>query len=415
MTAGEIARWRHSVEKLDLDLAVDHDARLAARHVVRAHRPAVGAAVAEHADGRHRARLSRDVPGRGHGAVGGRAARRGRSSCRARRTSTVTGSRRDLDGDGAAGRRGSGRSSFTPTFQKHAARRAAACSSTSRTPRRSGRIAPASRSSRRATTRRPTQFRVAREGVRVRRQDPRDRPAARHRRRAQGHRGRRVARRPRAAVAARRGHVRRGERRRTSCTSDATASRCSAAASTRRMSPTSWSRSTCSRPASRRALVRARRSAIRSARRSRRYDHRVAMCELAAAPLGAARAGQPRRARARAAPGLRREPDARPRRAPDRARTPMRSSRLVVGADILGETRQVVPLGRASSRARAADRRSAAAGTRCRRARSRPASRCPRSRRPTSASSLAARDPAASRRCCRAAVLRYIAAHGLYA
>ena len=107
----------------------DRDARLAARHVLRAHRPAVGDAVAEHADGRHRARLSGHVPRRGHGAVRGP---RHDAAVRARRGAVLDGYRLAADLSArAAGRAASGRSSSRRRSRSTRTRRAAACSSTS--------------------------------------------------------------------------------------------------------------------------------------------------------------------------------------------------------------------------------------------------------------------------------------------
>ena len=109
------------------------DARLAAGDDVRRHRAAVGDAVAEHADARHRAGLSRaSACSRGPTSPRG-AARRGRSRSSARRSSTATRWAAALAATQLPGVR------FRPLVvppdvpQVRAASRAAACSCTSPT------------------------------------------------------------------------------------------------------------------------------------------------------------------------------------------------------------------------------------------------------------------------------------------
>ena len=299
MTAGEIARWWRRQPSRELDFASSLDCDLtmrgwAARHVLRAHGPAVGAC---------RRRTCRrvdtalvypgHVPRRGHRAVGGA---RHDAAVRARRRAVP---RRPRAGrrprrDGAAGRAvPAGRRSRRRSRSTRASR-AAACSSTSPTATRSGRTAPASRSSRRATTRAPTEFAWRDEGVRVRRHDPGDRSARRHRRDPRGHRGRRAPRRACRALAARRG--RRSPRSAArSCSS--TSEDCGSRRAVRRQL----------QPAARRApagrALRARDPAVDElwfvptyehafGKPLAPYDDRVAMCELAAAALGPRVTGQ---------------------------------------------------------------------------------------------------------------------------
>ena len=88
LTIGEVARlvaagmpWGGAALRAAARLRPDggRDARLAARDDVRRDGPALGDAVAEHADARHRARLSGAVPVRGRPTCPRGAARRGRS------------------------------------------------------------------------------------------------------------------------------------------------------------------------------------------------------------------------------------------------------------------------------------------------------------------------------------------------
>ena len=127
------------------------------------------------------------------------------------------------------------------------------------------------------------------------------------------------------------------------------------------------------------------------------YEHRVAMCELAARAARPARAREPRRGGARAAAGLRREPDDRSHRDARRA-APRRALRLVIGSDILAETDKwhrwdavvaaapPIIIGRAGHPLR---RQHA------------PASRCPTSRRPSVARAAGSADGERRRRLCR--------------
>ena len=178
--------------------------------------------------------------------------------------------------------------------------------------------------------------------------------------RARGHRGRREPRRARRALAARRGRVRRGARRVPALRYDAR-SRCSAAASTRRTSRTSWSRSTCSRPSPSTSCGSCRSTRTRSARPSRRTS------------IGS-RCASSRRPRSGRAPGSvapRRSSRSRPgfagsrtleliehlRRAAPRARAAAGGRRRHPRRD-----RQVAPLGR-RGRGGAADRHRAQPAT----------------------------------------------------
>ena len=160
LTAGEIARWRHAVEQLDLDLAViamrgwQRDMRF--EHtglpwvMPSPNMPTIDTALVypgmclvegtELSEGRGTTRpfelVGRAVPRR----PPPRDRARERWSCRGC---------------------GSGRSCTRPPSRSTPASRAAGSSSTSRTRRRSGRIARASRSSRRVTTRTPRRSRGA--------------------------------------------------------------------------------------------------------------------------------------------------------------------------------------------------------------------------------------------------------------
>ena len=71
MTAGELARLFAAERRLDLDLVVCPAAGWARGMSVRRDGAAVGRAVAEHADDRHRPRLPGDVPARRHQPLGG--------------------------------------------------------------------------------------------------------------------------------------------------------------------------------------------------------------------------------------------------------------------------------------------------------------------------------------------------------
>ena len=149
---------------------------------------------------------------------------------------------------------------------------------------------------------------VAQQGVRVRRPDPRDRSARRQRGAAQRDRGGRVARRPVAALAARRGRVLRGARR-------VPVVRMTRGRAVRRqLQPAA-----CRAPA-RRALragdLRGRRAVVRAdlgppvrqgPRRVRGSDRDV---RARGRPARAACAGQPRRGGARAPARVRGEPHA---------------------------------------------------------------------------------------------------------
>ena len=104
MTAGELARLFAAERRLDLDLVVCPAAGWARDMPFERDGPALGRAVAEHADGRHRARLSGHVPARGHEPLRGARARRGRSRSSARRGSTRVGAHRGAERPRAAGR-----------------------------------------------------------------------------------------------------------------------------------------------------------------------------------------------------------------------------------------------------------------------------------------------------------------------
>ncbi len=71
MTIGELARLFNDHFGIGADLEVVHDGGMAARDVSRRCRGAVGDAVAEHADARHRDRLSGNRAVRGNERVGG--------------------------------------------------------------------------------------------------------------------------------------------------------------------------------------------------------------------------------------------------------------------------------------------------------------------------------------------------------
>ena len=91
MTAGELARLFAAERRLDLDLVVSPVSGWARDRGYAGSRPALGAALAEHADDGHGARLSGDVPPGGNEPLGGsrdhaavRGLRRALARCRAR-------------------------------------------------------------------------------------------------------------------------------------------------------------------------------------------------------------------------------------------------------------------------------------------------------------------------------------------
>ena len=169
---------------LDCDLTVVRDARLAARDDLRRDRAAVGDAVAEHADARHRARLSGAVPVRGDQPVRGARHDAAVRDRRARRSSTATRWAAALAATQPAGRalpaaRRSGRRSTSSRGQV-VRRRAAARRPTAAAfrPYRTG-VALLAAARKLAPRRLP----LADRAVRVRRRSARDRSADRQRRR----------------------------------------------------------------------------------------------------------------------------------------------------------------------------------------------------------------------------------------
>ena len=119
MTIGELARLFNDAVRHRRRPRGDPDGGLAPRHVLRRDRPAVGDAVAEHADARHaRSSIRARCSSRARTCRKG-AARRGRSSSSARRGSTAerfADAMNRLELPGAFFRP----AVFEPTFQKHA-------------------------------------------------------------------------------------------------------------------------------------------------------------------------------------------------------------------------------------------------------------------------------------------------------
>ena len=143
------------------------------------------------------------VPDRRDEPVARAAARRGRSSCAARRGSTRANSAARLEARAicracGSGRRGSGRRS-----RSSPGRTAAACSCTSPTATRSGRCGPGLAVLAALRDLSGDAVRLADGGVRVRRRPPGHRPALRQRPRAAGARSRRAVARDRGGVGSR--------------------------------------------------------------------------------------------------------------------------------------------------------------------------------------------------------------------
>ena len=219
MTAGEIARLARTRSRSSTSSSRVIAMRgWDARHVVRAHRPAVGAAVAEHADA---STPRSSIPGMC--LVEGTELSEARGTTRPFELSGapyLDGHRlgRAADGDGAAGRAVPAASSTRRRFTSTRAGRAAACRSTSRTRDRSGPYRTGVAFLKACTIRRPTQFAWRAKAYEFVDKIAGDRSAVRQRRGPQGHRGGRDARRAGGALAARRGRVRRASARRACCT-----------------------------------------------------------------------------------------------------------------------------------------------------------------------------------------------------